>query len=349
MLGLGACQARITALPALDAKAIKTAAAATVNAFITEDAASSTTTPELLSTSTSLPTATPFPTASPIPAAIAGILPSSCAQRPMVDFQNYFYWSLLPQQYGDTNCKLPVLSPNGKYLAYVTLAKKADNNVYFVDTVRVLKITSTGRDNEIYSAHQRNYITALEWSPTGQLIIWESIWEGPWVVFVYDPHKDTVQASMWLNQDDTLQWNSQHSAFYAKHTGEYGPTQCIQDLGGYDSETGQSFPNLYQLFGITEKEKPFFGILSGENDQLSVEPFGWSKDGKQLWLTVTILKWNDGQYQLGPKEAGMLELTGNGITYRRLAADPHYDYSFNGSPEPAIISQTYQPQTCPKQ
>ncbi len=346
------CQAStISFTPSLDVQLTKAAATVAVNAQKTELAAIWTPMPELSPTHPELPTPEPyltstlFPTASPFPPTIASLLGTRCER-----FGESVYNQFI-SLYGDKGCKLPMLSPDGNYLAYVTLARQEDGTgVYFVDAVRILKVGTNENDKEVYRAHKMNYIGSLEWNPTGQLIIWEYIWEGPWVISVYDPVKDAVMVRMRLGEGGVLHWNPQHSAFYAVHTGEYGADGCVGELGGYDFQSGEPFPDLYKVFNMQERADDPFGIPYGKSDNLRTEPFSWSQDGKQLWLTVTPLYWQGDQayeYEVGPKQAGVLGLSSTGVTYTSLAENPSLDYSFEGLSNPKIVSMAYQPRLCP--
>ena len=338
-----ACQVGTALTPTIDLAAVKTSAVETAYSELTAI------TPELTPSFTRFPTSTAFPTLSPMPAAIANLLPVQCTPQPGVFIENFPSQEFLLQQYGNMGCKLPVLSPNQKLLAYVTLAREESaTGPYFLDVVRLLDVsTKPAKDQEVHLAFKLDYIAALEWSPTGQLIIRESIWEGPWVIFVYDPVSNSIVSTMRLDTFGKLKWNPTHTALYAKHSFIYGADQCITELGGYDFEHHSRFPNFYQIYKLEESKDAPFGIPHGENNELAVEPFSWSQDGKRLWITVTPLNWKEGQYELGPKQAGVLEFSTSQVTYKVLAADAHLDYSFEGTPEPVIVSNPYQGGTCP--
>jgi hypothetical protein len=337
------CQARaVTPAPTLDTRLVFTFAAATVYAHTTQIASASISPPQPFQT------LTPWPTPLPIPAQIAVLLPPEC-EKLAADVYTDPSWQYLTRDYGEKGCKLPLLSPDGKYLAYVTLKRrKNETGVYFVDTLRILLIGPNAKDKEAYIAYKMNYIAALEWSPAGQLIFWEQIWEGPRVVFVYDPVEGAILTGMRVNEDAVLQWNPQHTAFYARRSSDgYGADVCVGELGGYDFEADKQLPDLYKVFNIEERENDPFDIPYGRTDNLYIEPFGWSQDGKSLWLTVTPLNWKESRYEVGPRQAGVLEFSETGVTYISLAADAHYDYSFEGLPDPKLISQVYQPRLCP--
>lgn len=298
-------------------------------------------TPETFLGPTSLSTATFFP------ATIASLLGTKCDRFGETVYNQFI------ESYGDKGCKLPMFSPNEDYLAYVTLERQEDETgIYFVDAVKVLRANGDMQEKEVYGVHKMDYIGNLEWTTTGQLIFWEQIWEGPWVVFVYDPVKDAIVAKMRASEDGALQWNPQHTAFYMTRIGGYGSDNCVGELGGYDFQFGNRFPNLYQVFDIEENDNDPFDIPYGERDNLYVEPFGWDEDGKRLFLTVRPLRWKGDQvyaYEVGPKQAGVLELSSSNVIYKSLAADPSFDYSFEGLPNPKIVSSPYLPKLCPEQ
>jgi hypothetical protein len=252
--------------------------------------------------------------------------------------------------YHDKSCKLPALSPDGAYLAYVTLSQQGDQETdsgAYVDTVRLLRV-GAGEDQVVRIAGRLSPVTHLEWVPTGQLTFQEKLWEGPQVVFIHDPAAGSLVNAMRLDYSSSLQWNPERTAAYAAHTGEYGSDQCVQELGGYDFEHGQRFPNFYTLYGIAEADDPL-GIPYGATDSLRVEPFRWSKDGKRLWITVSRLTWieDTGEYEVGPRQAALLDFSDDGAHLKTLAADPRFDYAFEGMPEPEIVAQPYQPYRCP--
>jgi hypothetical protein len=132
--------------------------------------------------------------------------------------------------------------------------------------------------------------------------------------------------------------------------GGYGADNCVGELNGYDFVSDRLLPDLHQIFGLPRPaDDPFIPRAIG--DELFVIPHGWSMDGMRLWLTVTPLKWlgNDlFRYEMGPRQAGVIELSTAGPRFITLAANPDSDYAFNGSPEPALISQPYHPKVCPQ-
>lgn len=276
---------------------------------------------------------------------IATLLPAECAQLGVNVYAD-FLW-----QYDGKGCKLPLLSPDGKYLAYVTLTQQNNESEgYFVDTVRVLAVGKNGQEKDVYIVPRLGYIEMLEWSPLGQLIIWESIWEGPWVIFVYDLTTDEILAQMRADRDTTLQWNQQQTAFYVSRSGGYGADNCVKELAGYDFESRSRFPDFYEVFNIKKRDDDPFGIPYGLEDNLYIEPFGWSPDGKYLWLTVTPLNWKGNGtygYDVGPSQAGVIEISATGVTYKVLASDVHFDYIFDGLLNPKIVSRAYHSSICP--
>jgi len=333
-------------IPTPDLASIKTAAVQTASARMALTVAPIPLTKEAINQSP-IPDQPTLPAASPFPSKLEALLQGKCEkvwESPVGPGVEHY----LRETYGDVGCKLPVLSPDQKYLAYVTLAREdAATGPYFLDVVRLLEINrQSEKDQEVHLASKLDYIVALEWSPTGQLIIRESIWEGPWVIFVYDPVSNSIVSTMRLDTFGKLEWNPTHTALYAKHSFSYGAQQCITELGGYDFEHHSRFPDFYQIYHLEESKDDPFGIPHGENDDLAVEPFAWSQDGKRLWVTVTPLHWQEGQYELGPKQAGVLEFSTK-VTYKVLAADAHLDYSFEGTPEPIIVSAPYRVGTCP--
>jgi len=271
----------------------------------------------------------------------SAFLPAKCSQ-PDIN---------APQEYGGKGCKLITPSPDEKYIAFVAITRQGNGGgVYFIDSVKVLDINQSRKEKEIYVAYKMDVITKLEWTLTGQLIFWERIWEGPWVVFIYDPVKDSILSETRAGEDALLQWNPQHTAFYTTHTGEYGAGRCVGELGGYDFQSNKPLPDLYKVFNMEEQKDDPFGIPYGKSDNLYIEPFGWSQDGKKLWLTVTPLYWKGDQayeYEVGPRQAGALEFSTIGVTYTPLASNPSLNYSFESLPNPIIEFTAYQPRLCP--
>lgn len=254
------------------------------------------------------------------------------------------------QTYGDKGCKLPVLSPDGKYLAYVTLSRQnTTQGVYFTDTVKVITLEKNNPEKEMHTSLKKNYISQLEWGPNGELMIWEAVWEGSWALFIYNTFTSMLLAKMKTDQL-TLQWNIQHTAFYVVHTGDYGKDTCVSELGGFDFQTNSTFPDLYGIFNIERREEDLFGIPYSTSDNLRVDPFSWSLDGKKLWLAITPLEWKGNEvyeYQIKPIQAGVLQLSKTGMTYTSLAADANSSYLFQGQSDPKIISKPYLPKVCP--
>lgn len=329
------------ATTAPDVKTVMTSAAGTAYAHFTETVIASL--PVSYATSTSLPI-------QQVPEAMAALLLSECEQSSEINANNYFYWQSLPKQYGMWGCKFPIFSPDEKYLAYVVLGPhESGKDVYFVDSVRVLEI-ATQKSSEVHVAHKLDYIVTLEWGPTGELIIGESVWEGPQVIFIYDLSQGVVLSKMRTNQDGILHWNITRTAFYVSRIYDgYGADACVGELGGYYFLYGERFPDLYDVFNIEKTENDPFDISYGKKDNLFIEPFGWSQDGKRLWLMITILEWDakNNRYLVGPRQVGTLEFSAQGVHYTQLASNPYLDYSLDGLPEPAIISKVYEPHFCP--
>jgi hypothetical protein len=167
---------------------------------------------------------------------------------------------------------------------------------------------------------------------------------------IYDPVANSMVSTMRLDTNSNLEWNTTHTVLYAEHSFIYGAGNCINELRGYDFEHHHRFPDFYEIYHIEKKENDPFGIPNGKIDDLFIDPFAWSQDGKRLWLTISFLKWQGDpayRYEVGPRQAGVLEFSATGIVFTPLATDPHFDYSFEGLAEPKIISQVYQPRFCP--
>jgi hypothetical protein len=334
-----------------DQTAIHTAAWQTAVAQITLSATAQA--PTATNTIPPSPTLPYSPTASltpsPFPAEIESLLQGKC-EKPWqsvlgVNIPSGFF--LIPK-YGDKGCKLPIFSPNKEYLAYVTLDVQENEDAY-VDAVKILQ-TTTGKVQDVYFAHEKDFVATLEWSPTGQLLIWESIWEGSWVIFICDPAGNSIVSTMRLNPSSELEWNPINAALYAEHSYGYGAGVCIAELRGYDFAHDNSFPDFYEIFNVEKNESDPFGIPSGKSDDLAVEPFAWSKDGRYLWVTVRLLHQQENDwisYEVGPGQAGVLEFTEEAITFKLLASDPNLDYSFEGSPVPKLVSSPYLSHRCP--
>jgi hypothetical protein len=287
--------------------------------------------------------------ASPSPTEVQSLLGDRC-EKPWKRVAGLDLPEESIQEYGDSGCKLAIFSPDHTTLAYVTLTGRRDEDVeqeVYVDTVR-LHDAEVGEDRAVYFVGRLATVDSLGWSPKGQLIIGETLWEGPSVVHVYDPAADAMVSAMRLDRDGSLTWNAERTAMYAAHAGEFGSDQCIHELGGFDFAHGGRFPDLYAIYGIEEAEDPL-GIPVATGDALSVEPHGWSTDGESLWITVTRLTLNESTYvyELGPRQAAALELSDDGVRFKTLAADPRFDYAFAGAAEPGIVSQPYQPRHCP--
>jgi hypothetical protein len=256
----------------------------------------------------------------------------------------------LAQRYGGMGCRLVMSSPDNEYLAYLTIMQTSDESgKYYAEALKVKQIFSPASAKQVHVAHRMNSIGRLEWEPSGKLIFWESIWEGPGVTFVYDPATDRTLAMMAADENTAWEWNPQHSAFYAARIGGYGADNCVGELNGYDFTSDSSFPDLRKLFGVGRAtDDPF--VPQEMADDLLIAPFHWSQDGNRLWLTVTPLHWLGDeiyQFELGPRQAGVVELLPNGTRYVSLAQNPGLDYSFDASPEPKLISQPHQPVRCP--
>lgn len=298
--------------------------------------------PNATTTYTAFPASSPtlLPTPSDTPDQILSLMSPECERLDPAIYTDY--WG----QYGGMGCKLPAISPDGKYLAYVTLATQTDDlGTYICDVVRVIELGTANTIIDVYIVQRMGYIGILEWSSSGQLVFWESIWEGSGRTIAYDPSLEAILTTIQADQNTAWQWNPQHTAFYSVRSGGYGADRCVQELSGFDFQSNSVFPDLYSLFNIGREDLP--NVLG---DNLYVEPYAWSSDGRYLWLTVTPLDWlGDERYEflVGPKEAGLLELTESGVMYRALAADPQFDYFFDGLPDPRIISRDYQSNSCP--
>jgi len=292
-------------------------------------------------TVSSHPSKTETPRITPIPFEVAALLPTECNQVLMYD--NYPYVM--------NECKLPMVSPDGKYLAYVTLVLQMVNEgVYSLESVRVMEI-KTGQYEEVHVVKLRNHIGLFEWSLSGKLIFWESITEGPGVLFVYDPVSTEMLTTMRAYWDTAIQWNLQKTAFYSARSGGYGADNCVGELNGYDFQSNHPFPDLYEVFNAekTKEGDPPYDYVVG--DSFAIEPFGWSQDGEHLWVTVAFLDWQGETkygYLVGPRQVGVFELSDTEVRYITLAADDHLDYFFEGSStDPDIAFQIYQPRNCP--
>jgi hypothetical protein len=237
-----------------------------------------------------------------------------------------------------------------KYIAYVTLASQTDKGgSYIIDAVAVQTLGTNGDGKLVYAAHRMDYVGVIQWTPSGKLVIGESIWEGTWVLFIYDPITDEMLTKLRADEP-SLHWNPQRTAFYAVHTGEYGAETCVRELGGYDFEISKPLRDLFEAFNIPVESEGAFGIPHAVRNSLYVEPYAWSSDGERLWVTATPLLRNAddlSRYEVGPKQAGVIELSETGSEYVALAADPHFDYSFEGLSDPKIISTVYQSRLCP--
>lgn len=254
----------------------------------------------------------------------------------------------LVERYGESGCKLSAFSPDGNFLAYVTLTEAQDKKI-FVDTVKVLNV-ATDIEHVVRLAGTKNFIGQLEWSSTGKLIIWEQIWEGPWVIFIYDPETKAILNVMRLGLHTELEWNPTRLVAYASHSGEYGNAGCVTELNGYDFEHSAPFPDFYQIYGMETREDDPYGIPYGKNDNLAIDPYGWNADGNLLWITITPLREMDNglYYERGPRQAAVLDFSSTRPKYTALGTDPNLDYSFEGQLDPKLISEPYKPQHCPQ-
>jgi hypothetical protein len=254
------------------------------------------------------------------------------------------------QTYGKMGCKLPLPSPDGTYVAYVTLSRQQDEQgVYFTDVVKVQSTQENAPATEIHVTQRKGHVSRLQWGPAGQLMIWEAVWEGDWVVFIYEASTGHLLGAMRTDQPD-LQWNAQQTAFYTLHVGDYGKDTCISELSGFDFETNSSFPDFYHILKVERSKSDLTGIPYSVDDGIRIEPFAWSADGEKLWLTTRVLDWLGDevyQYEIKPAETGVLEFSETGITYTVLNSDPRYDYFFQMPSDPMIVSKPYIPQTCP--
>jgi hypothetical protein len=250
------------------------------------------------------------------------------------------------ETYNGKGCKLSKYSPNGEYLAYVTLSSTAPQSPY-VDTVKIIK-TDTGTDKPIYISSEMDFIGGLEWTPTDKLLIRENIWEGPWVIFLYDPDMDSIAYAFRLDQNGKLEWNPQGTILYASHSGEYGHGSCVTELGGYDFQFNNAFPDFYEIYGM-EKSDDWFGIPYGEKDNLSIEPFAWSKDGQNLFIVITPLTLLESgiYYRQEPKQAGVIDFSEQRASFTILGADSNLNYFFMDKENPTLVSEPYSPKDCP--
>ena len=250
------------------------------------------------------------------------------------------------ETYNGVGCKLAKFSPNEEYLAYVTLTSTAPQ-IPYEDTVKIIK-TDTGTDKSVYLSNKMDFIGALEWTPTGKLLIRENIWEGPWVIFLYDPVMDSIEYAFRLDRNGTLEWNPQGTILYASHTGDYGHGSCVTELRGYDFQYNNAFPDFYEIYGI-KKSYDWFGIPYGEKDELSIKPFAWSKDGQRLFIVITPLTLLESglYYRQEPKQAGVIDFSEQGANFTILGADPNLNYFFTDEEKLTLVSEPYSPMDCP--
>jgi hypothetical protein len=250
--------------------------------------------------------------------------------------------SMFNQTYKDKGCKLPTLSPDGKSIAYITLSRQSDSTgPYFSDTLRVLNLENDS-ERDIFAVIEVDTIENVEWLQSGELLVWENVYEGGhWLLYIYEPVSGQLLAKM-ATDDLSLHWNNQKDTFYVTHYGSYGNTTCIGELDGYDFKGDTSFPDIKEILW------PQQSVDSPE--ELDIEPFAWSEDGKRLWLTVTPLfigKDETGQFEVGPSRAVLMEFSKNGIEVIELASDPASDFSFAQPGSPEVISSPYQLKYCP--
>src|SRR5512138_3823468 len=149
---------RPTNIDEIDMDAISTAAYQTALAAISNEQTmtasvwTATYTPTLFPTPTPSPTSLPSLTASPFPAEIETLLQGKCEMPWHQAIGNFAVKSPgLFERYINKGCRLPVLSPNQKYLAYLTPGKLENQDVY-VETVNILQ-TSTGKVRNVHFSH----------------------------------------------------------------------------------------------------------------------------------------------------------------------------------------------------
>jgi hypothetical protein len=107
---------------------------------------------------------------------------------------------------------------------------------------------------------------------------------------------------------------------------------------------------LYHVLGIQDLAVDAFGIPFAEEDSLRIEPLGWSDDGERLWLTVTPLRWmgwSEYRYELGPRQAAVVELSEKRVEFSVVFAAPDLDFSFADGAGSEISSSAYAPTFCP--
>ncbi|HET9912447.1 MAG TPA: hypothetical protein VFQ13_11185, partial [Anaerolineales bacterium] len=206
-----------------------------------------------------------------------------------------------------------------------------------------------GKAQSVHFTHKMSFISKLEWTPTGHLIVQEKIWEGPLFILIYEPVGNSIVTTMRLDPENQLRWNAAYTAVYAEHSHDYGASTCIHELRGYDFAYGNPFPDFHEIFNVKKNENDPLGIPNGKSDDLAIEPSVWSSDGRYLWVTITLLhKSDDGSYyEVGPKQAGVLEFRKDEVRFTMLASDPRFDYSFDESPETTIVASPYRSHRCP--
>ncbi len=336
------------AVAPLDENAIYTFAAQTVQAQLSQTANAN-------STSTATMTPSQYPSSTPVSYSpeIETLLDGQC--NPPWNEEGSFNKNLdlivADWYFKNHNCKLPIFSHDKDYLAYATLGQrnKEDKNDLWVDTVRIIDLGSQ-TSQTIHFAHEMDLIANIEWSPTGHLIVSESIWESVFAIFVYDIEKNVLVSKMFLDRDKKLEWNDTKTAFYASSNGGgRGIYSCIQQLGGYDFKNGYSFPDFYELLDVEKGGFSAFGIEFGKDKDLYIKPYGWSTDGNSLWLTITTLSPTDDgwYYEIGPQKAAILSLTSEGPKLTVLEDDPNFNYSFGDITKNEIFSEPYSIELCP--
>lgn len=168
------------------------------------------------------------------------------------------------------------------------------------------------------------------------------------MIFLYAPVADSIVYKFRLAQSGSIAWNPKVTILYASHAGEYGHGSCVTELRGYDFQFNNSFPDLYEVCGIEKGDDPF-DIPYGKTDNLSIEPFDWSKDGRRLFVVITPLTLLDSgiNYRQGPKQAGVIDFSEQGANFTVLGTDPNLNYFFTDKEKPTLVSEPYIPKDCP--
>ena len=268
---------------------------------------------------------------------IEELLPPECTT---IDINAFSYFQ---SKYNSKVCKLSTLSQDKKYLAYITLSKKeSSDGTYYVDTVKILNLPLNKEIKVVYFSSKLTYIGKVEWSRTNKLMFWESIWEGAGTTFIYDPDENSFVFKENADLVSAWIWNQQHTAFYAEYSGAYGAANCVNTISGYSFQTNAKFPDLYSTLNI---KKPSSITIE---DNINVQPHGWSRDGNQLWITLTHLHWKDmNKFEIGPQQVGAIMLSMEEPKYTSLAANISYDYYFEGTLSPKIKAKEYKIRYCP--